>query len=95
MLRVAQVTDEISDVALAVKGHVLGVEISGEALQRLPNRDLDALSDFMDGLALHQSSRLVQLLECREDLKDKVQSVLRHGAGFAADFPTLAGQQVP
>ncbi len=52
---------------------MLGVDITRDALLLLSDRDLDALSDFMDGLALHQSSRLVQLLECREDLKDKVR----------------------
>jgi hypothetical protein len=81
----AKITDDICDRALAVEGAVSGVVVSAEALRALSDRDLDALSDYVDGLALHQSARLVQLLEVREELKERRED----GQALVADHIRL------
>ena len=81
-----KITDDICDRALAEEGKVSTVSVDVDTLTTLTTRELERLCDFMDGLAMHQSSRLVQLLEVREELKDRVSQ----GQALAAEHIRLA-----
>jgi hypothetical protein len=58
-------------------------------LRRLPLTQLEQLADFMSGCVVHQSNRLISLLQRREDLKERV----REGQQIAAEHIRLQVQQ--